>query len=1060
MHLLKNRLNILLILILLFSLGAVYYLGDQYKQASATEYFTKQISSLAESTIGEVETLIEEKKKATLTIALSIAQNDRLKNLLTDKNIEPGSLMNLQDFSLALWEQAGFKNIWIQVLDRNGVSLARSWTEKKGDDLSLIRAEVRNMINKPEPKATISVGKFDMSFKVMVPVFDDNREFIGIVEIITHFNSIAKKIDQKGFKTVVVVDKKFKERLKFPFNGTFIGDYYIANNNADQDILKSIEKLGIENFLNKKTKYYISKELNSVVIQYTIFEEDYKIMATFLIFKPLSSINLQQINNIKSNTNLSMLLAALIILFLLYFISSKERSIISASPTMELNYIILTTVAFIAMSAVFYYVVKYDFDEKIKSYLKIYTANVTRDYKIVYDNHKTLADFLYETIIETKDLSRLLTGLERKNIKDANREKLYNLFKKEYETFKKYGVRQFHFYLPDNESFLRFHRPGFYGDNLTKIRSTVQRVNSEQKRVHGFEEGRAYSGYRNVYPIFYKDKTGSRKHLGSVEISFGAFAFINDFAKSRSAKVDFLISKEAVNKKVFSFEKSNYSPSGFKDFYHDKNVLRKLLLEFSHLNIESMSSTKRQELNDRICKGAPFSMESRDKASIFSVIPVKNPITKKVVAAIILQFDDPYILNQLYFFYFILGGGILFILVVLLFISREIRTKRIFQLLSKKTEKIINTQSSIIVLTDGDLIQEANNRLLEFSGYKDIESFKKDHDCICDLFETDENRDYLQKTVNGERWIDYILKNPMLTHEAKMTAEDGTKHIFKVAVASFDAKEQTLVATTLTDITGEVNYQDTLKKEVNQAVEKLRQQNRIIMENTKKAAMGEMIGVIAHQLKQPLNAISLSASLLQEDMEYGELTKETMDGTHEIMQKNIQFMASSIDDYRNFFNPNKKPTNFKVAHSIDKALKMVHVQFSSKGITIESSLDEDITVSGFPNDLQQVVLNILTNAKDVLLEKKPNRPLIKISVERKEDEAVIKISDNGGGIDDNVLPNIFDSYFSTKGEQGTGIGLNLAKMIIEDSMKGKITAYNEKDGAVFEIKLLSINSRI
>lgn len=230
--------------------------------------------------------------------------------------------------------------------------------------------------------------------------------------------------------------------------------------------------------------------------------------------------------------------------------------------------------------------------------------------------------------------------------------------------------------------------------------------------------------------------------------------------------------------------------------------------------------------------------------------------------------------------------------------------------------------------------------------------------------------------------------------------------------------------------------------------------------NQKKAAMGELIGIIAHQLKQPLNAISLTASLISDDHEFGELSAERIEEYENTLMDNVEFMAKSIDDLRNFFRPDKRPAPYSIRHAIDRALSIVSTNISGKGITILTDFKHDATISGIENELQQVILNIVTNAKDILLEKLPKEPFIKISTGTNRNHAVITIEDNGGGVPEEHMEKIFDSYFTTKGEKGTGIGLNLSKMIVENSMNGTINVTNGALGAVFTIELPLVNEKI
>ncbi len=237
----------------------------------------------------------------------------------------------------------------------------------------------------------------------------------------------------------------------------------------------------------------------------------------------------------------------------------------------------------------------------------------------------------------------------------------------------------------------------------------------------------------------------------------------------------------------------------------------------------------------------------------------------------------------------------------------------------------------------------------------------------------------------------------------------------------------------------------------------IEEQKRQIVIQTKKSAMGEMISIIAHQLKQPLNAIYLMAENVIDAIEFNDLNSDDLTNSMNNIVNRIDFMSKLIDDYRNFFNPNKQPEIFNLKNSILKAITIIDPSLQTKQIELIKELEDNVFVKGFTNDIGQVIINILTNAKDAIIERNVKKPFIKIELKKDDLKAIIRIVDNAGGIDELILPKIFDNYFSTKGDKGTGIGLALAKMLIEDSFRGTIKAYNEDSGAVFEIVLKAID---
>lgn len=245
------------------------------------------------------------------------------------------------------------------------------------------------------------------------------------------------------------------------------------------------------------------------------------------------------------------------------------------------------------------------------------------------------------------------------------------------------------------------------------------------------------------------------------------------------------------------------------------------------------------------------------------------------------------------------------------------------------------------------------------------------------------------------------------------------------------------------------------REKIDEEIQKNKKKDKILFEQGKKVAMGEMISVIAHQLKQPLNALNLLVYNLVDSFEFDELDEAEVKRFSNKSLEKISFMAKTIDDFRNFFKPGKKALEFSVKASIEKMTSLFSIQLINNSITLSIS-GEDIKVVNYANEFEQVILNIVANAKDVLIERDVKERKINIELFEENGYAVIKIYDNGGGIDNKIIQKVFDPYFSTKGDKGTGIGLNLSKMIIEESMKGKITVYNDSEGAVFEMKIQNI----
>ncbi|PZP15074.1 MAG: sensor histidine kinase [Aliarcobacter butzleri] len=246
-----------------------------------------------------------------------------------------------------------------------------------------------------------------------------------------------------------------------------------------------------------------------------------------------------------------------------------------------------------------------------------------------------------------------------------------------------------------------------------------------------------------------------------------------------------------------------------------------------------------------------------------------------------------------------------------------------------------------------------------------------------------------------------------------------------------------------------------LEEKVIVETSKQKEQEQLLIQQTRLAAMGEMIGNIAHQWRQPLNALGLILQNLKFSYEIGELDEKMIDKSVKKATMLTENMSKTIDDFRNFFRPNKAKENFKINEGITKAVELIESTFEHNNIKLEKDfVSSDIEFFGFANEFSQVILNLLTNAKDAVLENKIENPLIIIQTKIDDEYIYISIKDNGLGIKDEIINKIFEPYFTTKDEgKGTGIGLYMSKIIIENNMNGKIEVKNEQNGANVIIKL-------
>ncbi len=278
----------------------------------------------------------------------------------------------------------------------------------------------------------------------------------------------------------------------------------------------------------------------------------------------------------------------------------------------------------------------------------------------------------------------------------------------------------------------------------------------------------------------------------------------------------------------------------------------------------------------------------------------------------------------------------------------------------------------------------------------------------------------------------------------------------KVTIVPYDI-EKKYVCLYIYDqtIQSEINYrlqehQHELEIKIDNAVMKSKEQDSIISEQGKLASMGEMIGNIAHQWRQPLNALSGHIQFLDDDYDDKLVDKKYIDNFIISNMKIIRFMSNTIDDFRNFFKTNKEKSLFSVRDKINETLSILSSSIKESDIKININT-EDFIINSRASEFQQVILNIITNAKDALNEKAIDNKIIEINIHK---SGIVTISDNAQGIPQGILNRIFEPYFTTKEKSsGTGIGLYMSKRIIEDSMGGEITVSNISIGAEFKIKL-------
>lgn len=243
-----------------------------------------------------------------------------------------------------------------------------------------------------------------------------------------------------------------------------------------------------------------------------------------------------------------------------------------------------------------------------------------------------------------------------------------------------------------------------------------------------------------------------------------------------------------------------------------------------------------------------------------------------------------------------------------------------------------------------------------------------------------------------------------------------------------------------------------LEKLISIEVEKNRQKDKIMFHQNKMASMGEMLNNISHQWRQPLMELSSVFMPIQARLNFDlELDREELKVAIEKMNIITNYMSSTIDDFRSFFATNKEKTSFKISEQINATFNILSSTLKANGIMLDIIIKANPRIMGCKNEYTQVLINIINNAKDILIQRKVKEPKIILTITQNEKEVIILIKDNGGGIKVEPLEDIFKPFFTFDKKDGTGIGLFMSKLIIENNMQGRLCVENIKNGALFKI---------
>jgi signal transduction histidine kinase len=371
-------------------------------------------------------------------------------------------------------------------------------------------------------------------------------------------------------------------------------------------------------------------------------------------------------------------------------------------------------------------------------------------------------------------------------------------------------------------------------------------------------------------------------------------------------------------------------------------------------------------------------------------------------------------------------------------------------MLSKEEIKHLLKDSTIMFVDDDDSIREGMKAILK-SFFKDVILASNGEEAL-ELYKNSKSKidiiisDISMPKMNGITLVNEIKKINEDQAIIVISAHNESEYFIKLIEYGVDGF-----------ILKPINPAEVLSK-IGKTIESTYYKKRLAEQQAKLATVGDMMENITHQWKQPLNVLEIKVGQIELDHMMGDLSDQTLESCIVDIKNSIGFISQTIDDFRGFFDPNAMQRKFNVAESIQMLFRVIKSSYNKDSVKVIEKFDSGVYINSYENALQQIAMNLMSNAKDVLVEKNSdeNRRVI-IEISEDKDNAYLKVTDNGGGIPNSIKEKIFDSHFTTKGAKGSGIGLNMSKQLTQERLNGDLLVENVETeygkGACFTLKL-------
>jgi two-component system sensor histidine kinase/response regulator len=319
--------------------------------------------------------------------------------------------------------------------------------------------------------------------------------------------------------------------------------------------------------------------------------------------------------------------------------------------------------------------------------------------------------------------------------------------------------------------------------------------------------------------------------------------------------------------------------------------------------------------------------------------------------------------------------------------------------------------------------------------------------------------DIVMPKINGFEVCKQIKSNPKtenipIIFITSNSDEESVEKAYELGAVDYVTKpfrKRELLARVKTHLSLHEKNQD-LEKRVEDEISKRTQQQKLLIRQSRVAAMGEMMSAITHQWKQPLNILSVLNSKMKLKVSMDKLDKEEMIQDTQTIDNTIKMMSETVSDFKNYFSNDKTKNVFCIKQKVSDIVDIIKVQLEVNNINLQIDIEEETKGYAVESEFKHVILNLISNAKDAIIQNKCENREIFLKTEKIDNtNTKLTVQDSGGGIPEDIIEKIFDNYFTTKGKDGTGIGLSMTKLIVEDEMHGTIEVCNQNDGALFTV---------